>query len=126
MNWIKVSKKVPKKGQLVLVRGNRETELDSSFGRVDQEQNRIGLVRWESRNYSRTSDMCYYEIVYSKITEWVAVEDSELIQIVGNKRQLKEEKERIEREEGEMKRKLEAEKQELEQYRKLKAKFEPQ
>jgi hypothetical protein len=76
MNWIKVSKKVPKKGQLVLVRGNRETELDSSFGRVDPAQNRIGLVRWESRNYSRTSDMCYYEIVYSKITEWVAVEDS--------------------------------------------------
>ncbi len=76
MNWIKVSKKVPKKGQLVLVRGNRQTELDSSFGRVDTEQNRIGLVRWKSRNCSPTSDMCYYEMEYTKITEWAEVEDS--------------------------------------------------
>lgn len=56
---------------------------------------------------------------------WLAETDAELERLVAVEKELREEKERKAEEEGRIKEKREKERRELEQYQKLKAKFEP-
>ena len=68
MNWIKIEDREPKEGQLVLVKGDKYTELASEF------EYGIGLVEWISKENSPAKDYCYYAIDYSDIKEWCEVE----------------------------------------------------
>lgn len=67
MNWIKIEDREPQEGQLVLVKGTRETELN------DTTENQIGLVDYFKPSYSIVKDSCGLDIIYTKITEWCEV-----------------------------------------------------
>ena len=71
MNWIKIKDREPKQGQLVLVKGERQTELE------DESEYGIGLCIYEKRGDHFefiVKDQCYYSISYYNITEWCEVE----------------------------------------------------
>jgi hypothetical protein len=70
MEWISVKEGQPEKGQQVLVRGWLGTDLTERDEEVDVT---IGLVNWDSPNYSECSDTCYYSMWYSGITHWSPV-----------------------------------------------------
>jgi hypothetical protein len=70
MEWISVKDRKPEKGQQVLVRGWLGTDLTERDEEVDVT---IGLVNWDSPDYSECSDTCHYSMWYSGITHWSPV-----------------------------------------------------
>mgnify|MGYP003403099125 CR=1 FL=1 len=65
MNWIKIEDREPKQGQLVLVKG----QFDSDF---ETTKNTIGLVYFNEVRYSPCSHGD--NVWFSNITEWCEVE----------------------------------------------------
>ncbi len=69
---------------------------------------------------------CYDSLSFTFPIAWLSKTDEELGELIMIQRELKAEKERKAKEEKQFKEKKEAEQRELEQYQKLKAKFETQ
>lgn len=70
MKWISVKDRLPENGQQVLVIGYKISELG---GRSKNKS--IGLVDFESIDYSSCSDYCYYDIHYSDIEYWQPIDN---------------------------------------------------
>lgn len=99
-------------------------KLDSQYNtaRGVEEISFDGDVVWV-----KCDDSCrgyYSSLSFTFPIDWLSKTDAELEELVVIARELKLEKERKAKEEKQLKEKKEAEKRELEQYQKLKAKFE--
>ena len=66
--WIPVSERLPEDAQMVLVIGDLYTEVTDFIEQSDS--NKIGLVKWQSFDYSPCVDTCAYSMWYSSIQFW--------------------------------------------------------
>ena len=68
MKWISVDERTPKRGQIVLVIGDYETQLSDGI-----EDNKTGLVAWWSTECSDCVDESFYKMWYTNITHWCEI-----------------------------------------------------